>query len=66
MLGDIIRAIPLGRFRNEPIRVLYVVAAGLQAFATVSLGGEPVQAILQAVGLAVLGEIQRQRVSPAA
>jgi len=64
MLGDLIRAIPLGRFANEPIRVLYVIAVGLQAFATLSLGGEVGQALIQGVAIAVFGEIQRQRVSP--
>ena len=64
IFGDLARAIPLGRFSNEPIRVLYLVAVGLSTFATLSLGGEPIQAILQSVGIAVWGEVQRQRVSP--
>lgn len=51
-------------WQSEPVRLLYVVAVGLQTFATLSLGGEPLQAILQGVLIAVVGEVQRQRVSP--
>ena len=55
--------VPIGNlWRSEPIRLLYVVAAGFQAFATLSLGGDGLQAIIQGVGLALLGEAQRQRV----
>lgn len=59
----------LDLFRNfwhsEPIRLLYVLAIAIQTFATLSLNGEPIQAIVQGVFIAVLGEVQRQRVSPA-
>lgn len=55
--------IPLGRlWKSEPIRILYVIAVGLQAFATLSTGGQPLQAVLQGVLIAVIGEIQRQQV----
>ena len=64
MIGDLIRSIPLGRFADEPIRVLYLLAVGIQTFATLSLGGEPLQAILQGVAIAVFAEFGRQRVSP--
>lgn len=49
-------------WKSEPIRLLYVVAVGLQAFATLSTGGQPLQAVLQGVFLAILGEAQRQGV----
>jgi hypothetical protein len=64
-LGGLIRSIPLGRFENEPVRVLYVVAIGLETFATLSLGHAPIQAVIQGVLIAAWGEVQRQRVSPA-
>ena len=57
---DIIRSF----WQSEPIRLLYVLAIAAQTFATLSLNGEPTQAILQGVFIAVLGEVQRQRVSP--
>ena len=47
---------------SEPIRILYVVAVGLQAFATLSTGGQPLQAVIQGVFIAILGEFQRQNV----
>ena len=59
--------VPLTRlWKSEPIRILYVIAVGLQAFATLSTGGQPLQAVIQGVFIAVLGELQRQNVySPA-
>ena len=51
-------------WQSEPIRLLYVIAIALQTVATLSLNGEPFQAIVQGVFIAVLGEVQRQRVSP--
>ena len=51
-------------WQSEPVRLLYVVAVALSTFATLSLGGEPGEAILRGVFLAILGEVQRQRVSP--
>ena len=53
-------------WQSEPVRLLYVVAIAAQTFATLSLGGEPLEAVLRGVLLAVIGEIQRQRVSPVA
>ena len=64
MLGNLIRALPLGRFEREPLRVFYVIAIAIQAFTTLALGGEPTQAILQGVAIAAWQEFTRQRTDP--
>lgn len=58
----------IGLFRTlwatEPVRLLYVVAIALTALADNLLLGNSGFPLVQAVVIAVIGEISRQRVSP--